>query len=268
MEARQKPGALFFIIWLVGVFLFLFGPLAVVILMSFNASPYGTLPFVPTMQWYGKLFSEDALFRATLLSMDLSGAVTFTAALFGSLLSVWLNRMPVRWTAPVNAALVSAVTIPWLILGVAMLLVLEAIGLGRSFLSMYLGSLAVTLPYVVFVVVARLQGVDPAISEAARSLGANPANVFVRITVPIVSPAIAAGSLMAFIICFNNFTIQYFLAPFGVRTLPLEIYTLVRVGYRPDINALVTILVGVSVLLVVALQRLSGSASSLVSRRR
>jgi len=72
METRRKPGAPFFIVWLVGVFLFLFGPLAVVILMSFNASPYGTLPFVATMQWYGKLLSEDTLFTATLLSIDLS----------------------------------------------------------------------------------------------------------------------------------------------------------------------------------------------------
>jgi ABC-type spermidine/putrescine transport system permease subunit II len=253
-------------LYLITTFALLFLPLAVVVVMSFNASPYGTLPFEPTLLWYGQLARQSALIGATLLSAELSAAVALVAAVIGTLLSLWLVRYARRGFVFVNALLVSAVTVPWLILGVAMLLVLNAVGLGRSYTSMFLGSLATSLPYVVFLVVARLQELDPSIEDAARSLGARPPQVLVRVTVPLIAPAVGGGALLAFMVCFNNFIIQYFLAPFGVRTLPLEIYTLVRVGYRPDINALATFIVGATISVVVALQRLGTGTQRLAGR--
>jgi ABC-type spermidine/putrescine transport system permease subunit II len=256
---------LLFRIWLGVVFVFLFLPLAMVIALSFNASRFGTLPFVFTTHWYGELFARDELLRSVVIDLQLSLLVGLSAALLGSLLALWMTRASRRLVIPVSAGLVSAVTVPWLILGVAMLLVLQKIGLGRSFFSMYLGCLAVSLPYVVFIVAARLQGTDASIEEAARSLGAGAVQTFVRITVPIAAPAIVAGTLMAFVTAFNNFVIQYFLAPLGVRTLPLEIYGMVRNGYQPDINALGTILVAASIVLVCLLQWITGNAGQLVS---
>jgi ABC-type spermidine/putrescine transport system permease subunit II len=254
--------------YLVLAFCFLFAPLVIVIAMSFNASPYGTFPFVPTLHWYHVLFSQGNLFHATLLSVEISVAVAVSSALLGTLLAIWLVRHRGPAALALNGLLIAAITVPWLILGVAMLLVLDAVGVGRSYMSIYLGCLAVSLPFVVLVVAARMRELDPALEEAARSLGAKPVQAFWRVTVPLAAPAIAGGALMAFMVCFNNFTIQYFLAPFGVQTLPLEIYTLVRVGYKPDINALATIIVAVTLLLVAVLQWLGSGSQRLLRTSR
>jgi len=235
----------------------LFVPLLVIVLLSFNTSPYGTLPFHFTGRWYGALFANSDLLGPTWLSLRLSFAVAASAAVFGTTAAIWLNRRAGRLSAlAFKSVLISAITVPWLILGLAMLLVMNAIGLGRSLFSIYLGLLATTLPYVVFIVAARLEAIDLDLEHAARSLGAGPVATFLRITTPLALPAIVSGTLISFIVSFNNFLIQYFLAPFGVETLPLKIYTLIRVGYLPDLNALATLIVGATFLVILLLHRL------------
>jgi ABC-type spermidine/putrescine transport system permease subunit II len=232
----------------------LFVPLVIIIFLSFNASPYGTLPFEGTLKWYVALFTTSNLLGPTLLSLEISALVALNAALFGTMAAVWLDRRASRFGGGLfRIGLLSAITVPWLILGLAMLLVMNAIGLGRSLVSIYLGLLATTLPYVVFIVVARLQSLDHDLDHAARSLGASPFTSFLRISAPLLLPSIVSGTLIAFMVSFNNFLIQYFLAPFGVQTLPLKIYTLIRVGYLPDLNALATIIVLVTCLLIAVL---------------
>ena len=232
-------------------------PLAIIILLSFNASPYGTLPFEGTLKWYVALFTTSDLLGPTLLSIEISALVALNAALFGTMAAVWLDRRASRIGGGLfRAGLLSAITVPWLILGLAMLLVMNAIGVGRSLVSIYLGLLATTLPYVVFIVIARLHALDRDLDHAARSLGASPLTSFLRVSAPLLLPSIVSGTLIAFMVSFNNFLIQYFLAPFGVQTLPLKIYTLIRVGYLPDLNALATIIVAATCVLIAALHRL------------
>ena len=233
----------------------LFAPLAVIIALSFNASQFGTLPFHFTLHWYEELFSKSNLLSPT-------------AVVTGTLAGVWLTRRAGRLgSAVLNGVLLSALTVPWLVLGVAMLLVVNAIGLGRSMFSIYLGLTAITMPYVTFLVVNRMRGIDPNLEQAARSLGASPIQAFLRVTLPLIMPAIAGGGLIAFMVAFNNFLIQYFLAPFGVQTLPLEIYTLIRVGYQPDLNALATLIVLATVTLALLLDRFGVDQRQLVGGR-
>jgi spermidine/putrescine transport system permease protein len=232
-------------------------PLVVIAVMSFNRSRLGTLPISWTFQWYRALLQRDELLRATVLSLELGAAVAVTCAVLGSALAIWLVRYAGRaGRAVVGGFLLAAVTIPWLVLGVAMLLVLQAIGIGRSYVGMFLGNAAVVLPYVVLIVAVRLRGVDPSVEEAARSLGASPVAAFFRVLLPSIAPAIVAGTMMAFVVCFNNFVMQYFLAPFGVQTLPIRIFGLIRIGYEPDINALATILIVITMIPVLVVQRL------------
>lgn len=242
-------------LWLVLGILFL--PLAIIILLSFNASPYGTFPFSFTLHWYRALFAGSGLLAPAWLSVELSLAVSCSAALFGTMAAVWLDRRAARFgAAMLRLALLAAITVPWLILGLAMLLVANAIGLGRSLFSIYLGLTATTLPYVVFIVAARLHALDRDLDHAARSLGASPLGSFLRVSLPLSLPSILSGALMAFMVSFNSFLIQYFLAPFGVQTLPLKIYTLIRVGYLPDLNALATLIVLATCGLIAILHRL------------
>ncbi len=235
----------------------LFLPLLIIVLLSFNASPYGTLPFRFTLHWYAALFSNSDLLAPTWLSLKLSFVVAASAALIGTMGAVWLDRRATRTgRVLLSGGLLAAITVPWLILGLAMLLVLNEIGLGRSLVSIYFGLLATTLPYVVFIVANRLRTIDPDLEHAARSLGATPGATFARITAPLALPAILSGTLIAFVISFNNFLIQFFLTPFGVQTLPLKIYTLIRVGYLPDLNALATLIVASTCLLILLLNAL------------
>lgn len=245
-------------VWLGLVYLFLFAPLLVVALMSFNVSPFGTLPFQwAGFRWYQQLVAEGDLIAATQTSLALSAAVAAAGTIAGGLAAVGLTRYRFRLRGILTAILPIPVVVPWLVLGVALLLLVTLVGLGRSWLTLFLGNLAVVIPYVVIVVSARLRDADPQLEEAARSLGAGPWMTLRRVTIPLALPGLLAGALMSFIVCFNNFTMQYFLAPYGVETLPLAIYNLIRVGYRPDVNALSTLLLLAALLLLVLLDRLS-----------
>ncbi len=249
--------------WLLITYMFLFAPIFMVVLMSLNLSAYGTFPFVFTTKWYYILFTESNLFPATWLSIKLSVSVAFTAAFIGTLTAVGMVRLPRKVAALYTGMTIVPIVVPWLVLGIAMLLVVTFLGLGRSFTALFLGNLVVTLPYVVLIVYNRLIDTDPAIEDAARNLGAGPNRVFFEITVPVAAPAILSGALMSLMVCFNSFVIQYFLSPFGVRTLPLEIFNLIKVGYRPDMNALASILVIVSFAAVISLGKLGSSADKL-----
>ncbi|MCL4862030.1 MAG: ABC transporter permease subunit, partial [Caldilineaceae bacterium] len=115
-----------------------------------------------------------------------------------------------------------------------------------SLLTLYLGHVTVQLPYTILVISARLSGIDPALAQAAASLGARPWRVFWRITFPLALPGILAAALFAFVVSFDNFVISYFLAPPGVSTLPVEIYSAIRTGFTPEVNAISTIVFLVS----------------------
>lgn len=229
---------------LVGVVVYL--PVATVVALSFNDSRYGTLPFTFTLKWYELLFSDSTLLTGALRSLGLAAIVAITAGIVGTMTSLWLARVAKFGAIPMTGLLTAAVTIPWLILSVSILLLAFSIGVGRSFLTLFVGSLVVVVPYVVFLTTARLQGMGTKLEDAASSLGAKPFTVFRLVTLPQIFPSVLSGTLFAFIITFNNFPVQYFLSPFGFNTLPLQIYTMVRSGYEPNINALAAILIVIS----------------------
>ncbi|HKI56472.1 MAG TPA: ABC transporter permease [Trueperaceae bacterium] len=251
------------------VFVAMFVPVAYLVLMSFNTSPYGTLPFHPTTAWYARLFHEPGLAAITLHTLAMSGVVALACAALGSMAAMGLARggLPRPLVALLRGVDLVPVTVPWLVLGVTMLLFLLLIGSGRSVLNLYLGNMVVVLPYVTILVSARLRNERFEQEEAGAQLGGTPLRVFLAITLPKLTPSILAGAIMAFMVSFNNFLIQYYLAPFGTATLPMEIYGLVRAGVRPDINALSTFLVVASILLVLALDRLVGIGASLGAPR-
>jgi spermidine/putrescine transport system permease protein len=129
-------------------------------------------------------------------------------------------------------------------------------GIGRGLHAIFLGHVALSIPYVIIVVGARLKTYGPALEEAAATLGANPWQTFWRVTLPVLSPSIVAASLFAFAVSFDQFVISYFLAPPGTSTLPVEIYTSIRKGFTPEINAISTLIIALSMglMLLVAKQ--------------
>jgi spermidine/putrescine transport system permease protein len=220
------------------VLVFLYGPLLIMVLMGFNRSPLYELPFKFDLVWFRNLLGDERLLVATRNSVVLAIAVSLISTFLGTLAAWALVRYSFRGRNALQAMLVPPITIPWLILAVSMLLMFYWLKIPRSYLTMFIGHVGVALPYVILVMITRFQGMDKSLEEAARSLGANPVVAFIRITFPLILPGLVAAAMFTFAVSFDNFTISHFLAPQGVSTLPVEIYSAIRKGFTPEINAI------------------------------
>jgi len=237
------------------VLVFLYAPIVVMAVMSFNSSPFYTLPVDWTFDWYVKLANNDKLVSAGFNSFAVAIATTLIATVIGTLAALAFFRYEFPGKAVLQVLLLPPIAIPWLIIGTSMLIFFFWVGLGRGLHAMVLGHVALALPYVIVVVTARLQGFDRQLEEAARSLGANPWQVARRVTLPFLAPGIIAAALFAFAVSFDQFVISYFLAVPGVSTLPVEIYTSIKKGFTPEINAISTIVIGLSMAMLLLVSR-------------
>lgn len=237
------------------VLVFLYVPVAVMALMSFNASPFYMLPFEFSTHWYARLGSNAEVQQAALRSLIVASATTVIATTLGTAAAIALYRFDFPGKRVLQILLFPPIAIPWLITGTAMLIFFFSIGLGRGTPALILGHVALAIPYVVVVVAARLQSLDPTLEEAARSLGAGPWTVTRRITLPWIAPGVVAAALFAFAVSFDQFVVSYFLATPGDMTLPVLIYTAIRKGFTPEINAVSTLIILASMILMLLVSR-------------
>ncbi|MBZ9848360.1 ABC transporter permease [Mesorhizobium sp. CA14] len=242
----------FYIVLLLG---FLYLPIIIMAAMSFNASPFYQLPFEWTTDWYASLSQNDQLIAATWNSIEIAIITTLISTVLGSMASLALYRYDFRGKKVLQALLFPPIAIPWLITGTAMLIFFFGVGIGRGLIAILLGHVALALPYVIVVVSARLQTFAPELEEAARSLGANQWQVTMRVTLPWITPGVIAGGLFAFAVSFDQFVVSYFLSTPGQTTLPVEIYAAIRKGFTPEINAVSTIIIVVSMALMLLTAR-------------
>jgi spermidine/putrescine transport system permease protein len=234
---------------------FLYLPIIIMAAMSFNASPFYQLPFEWTTDWYSSLWQNDQLIAATWNSIEIAIITTLISTVLGSTASLALYRYEFRGKKLLQALLFPPIAIPWLITGTAMLIFFFGVGIGRGLVAILLGHVALALPYVIVVVSARLQTFAPELEEAARSLGANQWQVTMRVTLPWIMPGVIAGGLFAFAVSFDQFVVSYFLSTPGQTTLPVEIYAAIRKGFTPEINAVSTIIIAVSMALMLLTAR-------------
>ena len=232
------------------ILLFLYVPIVVMAVMSFNASPLYQLPMEWTFDWYIALADNDKLIRAGWNSLWIAVLTTVIAGSLGTAASIAFFRYEFRGKKILQILLFLPISIPWLIIGTSMLIFFFWAGIGRGLHAMVLGHVALALPYVIIVVSARLRSFDPHLEEAARSLGASQWQVLRLVTLPFLLPGIIAALLFAFAVSFDQFVISYFLSVPGVTTLPVEIYTAIRKGFTPEINAISTIIIVVSMTLL------------------
>lgn len=230
--------------------MFLYLPLVIMGVMSFNASPFYQLPIEWTTSWYSALAGNSQLISATWNSVTIAIVTTIVATALGTAASIALFRYDFRGKRFLQALLFPPIAIPWLITGTAMLIFFFGVGIGRGLHAILLGHVALALPYVIVVVNARLQTFEPQLEEAARSLGASQWQVTMRVTLPWIVPGVIAGALFAFAVSFDQFVVSYFLATPGQTTLPVEIYAAIRKGFTPEINAVSTIIIVISMALM------------------
>jgi spermidine/putrescine transport system permease protein len=241
--------------YLAAVLLFLYLPIGVMMLMAFNASPLYEFPFEFDLIWFKALMQNEKLLAASRNSILIALANTVIATTLGTLGAIGLNRYEFPGRQVLELLLLPPITIPWLIIGTSMLIFFFWSGIGRGLHAILLGHVALSIPYVMIVVGARLKAHGTVLEEAAASLGASPWQSFWRVTVPALSPGIVAGSLFAFAVSFDQFVISYFLAPPGTSTLPVEIYTSIRKGFTPEINAISTVIILISMGLMLFVAR-------------
>lgn len=237
-------------------FVFLYLPLVLLILFSFNESRLVTVWAGFSTRWYGELLRNERMIEAAVLSLGVAAAAATLAGIAGTLAGYALARLGAFAFRPLFALLLLVpMVLPEVILGLSMLMSFAALerAIGwpaeRGFLVVALAHATYGTAFVALIVEARLRGMDPALEEAALDLGASPARAFLRVTVPLLAPAIASGWLLAFTLSLDDLVISSFVAGPGATTLPMLVYSSVRLGLSPQINALATVLVlGIAVL--------------------
>jgi spermidine/putrescine transport system permease protein len=252
--------------WLGGAYLaaivaFLYLPILVMMVMAFNRSPLYQIPIVFDTIWFHRLAGNEKLLGAAFNSVFIAVINTIVATSLGTMAALAFARYRFRGRALMQILLFPPITIPWLIIGIAMLTLFFWAGIGRGLHAVLLGHVALSLPYVIVVVGARLQSFGTTVEEAAATLGATPWQVFWRVTAPLVAPGMVAAALFAFAVSFDQFVISYFLGAPGLNTLPVEIYAAIRKGFTPEINAVSTLIIVVSMglmLLVARFYRFTG----------
>ncbi len=252
---------------LIAGLVFLYLPLVVVIVYSFNESRLVTVWTGFSTRWYGELMADSQLLRAAGVSLTVALLSATIATVLGTLAGFVLTRFGFfRGRALLVGTIAAPLVMPEVITGLSLLLVFVALEQGfawmpgRGILTIVLAHASLTMSYVAIVVQARLAGMERDIEEAAADLGATPATVFRTITLPLIFPAVAAGWLLAFVLSLDDLVIASFVAGPQSTTLPMMVFSSIRLGVSPKINALAAILVLLTaVLLVVAARVQRGS---------
>lgn len=232
------------------VYLFMFTPVAVVVLLSFNPSQFGTFPMEGlSLRWYAELLRNDAIVGAFQTSLLLGALTSVIATTCGVLASLAMVRYDFPGKHLISTVLVAPILLPEVVLAVALLLFLQFLSMPRSFWLLLFGHVTFTLPFVILVVQARLVTIKREYEEAAMSLGATPIQTFFSVTLPLMLPAVLAGMLFSFTISFDDITGTLFWKPGGMQTVPTQIFSMLRTSISPEINALATVMVVITVVL-------------------
>jgi len=234
---------------------FLYVPLAVMALFSFNDSELNAQWVGFTTRWYVKLATDADMLQAAANSLLIAVAASAIATVLGTLTGIAMQRYRLR-ALPLLA--LAPVAMPELLLGVSLLLFFrQALDLTLGFASILIAHVTFSIGFVAVIVRARLAGMDESIFEAARDLGASPWLTLRRIMLPLILPALIAGFLMAFTLSIDDFVITFFVAGVGVTTLPLQIYSMIKVAVTPEINAVSTLLMLLTLVVIAAASRLA-----------
>ncbi len=249
MSKRANP---FLTGWLVAGFAFLYIPILSLILFSFNESKLVTVWAGFSTRWYKSLLENQQILDAAALSVRIGLVSACLAVVLGTAVAVALTRFGhFRGRALLSGLSTAPLVMPEVITGLSLLLLFVAMEqilgwpAGRGMLTIIIAHTTFAMAYVAVVVQSRLTGMDPSIEEAAMDLGARPGKVFFVITLPIIAPALVSGFLLAFTLSLDDLVISSFVSGPGASTLPMVIYSKVRLGLSPEINALATLMVAV-----------------------
>jgi len=233
------------------VYLFLYAPVLVLMAFSFTPSEYGVRWDGFTLRWYQAVWHNQQIQEALLVSLMVTVPAVLLATAIGTLTALALYRARFPAQTLLQSLLYIPLIMPSLVIGIALLLFFVAIAMPLGVLTIVLAHVAFSIPLTTLVILARMQRLDRTLEEAAMDLGADEWTTLWKITLPLLKPGIIAAALLAFPWSFNDFVITFFVAGAGSSTLPLRIYSMIRLGVSPMVNALGTLIVVVPLLVAV-----------------
>ena len=243
-------------IYLWAVYLFLYLPIAVVILFSFNNARYSTHWAGFTVRWYKVLAGNSQLIEAAVNSLTVGTLGATLATILGTMTAICLSRKRFFGQKFLHGGIYLLTVSPEIVMGIAMLIFFIALRVELGFATLLISHITLCLPFVVVTVLARLSSFDEHLVEAARDLGASERQALRHVVLPLILPAVAAGWLLSFTLSMDDVLISFFVAGPDYEVLPLRVYSMVRLGVKPDINALSAILFGVTIVVVLLVQTL------------
>jgi spermidine/putrescine transport system permease protein len=226
--------------WAVYVFLYL--PILVLVVLSFNESRFSAQWKGFTLDWYVKLWQNDLLWQAAKNSLVVAAVTAVVTTVLSTMAALAMARQQLPGQLAVESLIYLPLVLPDLVLGVGALILYSALGIQLGLTTVLATHVGTSLSYVILVLKARLSGIDRSLEEAAADLGATPWQTTWRVTLPLLAPGILAGALLAFTLSLDDFLLSFFTAGPGATTLPLRVYGMVKVGITPEINALSSVL--------------------------
>ncbi len=232
------------------IYLFFYLPIAILIVFSFNDSKYRLTWQGFSWRWYEALFSNEELLQVALNSVTLAFISATLATLMGTLAAVVLYRYRFFGKRLLHGLLYIVIMSPDIVMGISLLILFVSLNMPLGFWTLLLAHVTFCLPFVVVTVYGRLSGFDESMVEAARDLGAGEWLTFRKILLPLLMPAVIAGWLLSFTLSMDDVIISFFVTGPEFEILPLKIYSMVRVGVKPEVNALCTLMFGLTLILI------------------
>jgi spermidine/putrescine transport system permease protein len=235
-------------------YLFLYVPLAIVVAYSFNNSRLNAEWVGFTLDWYDKLFHNEEMLTAAGNSLAIALTASLVSTVLGTMAGVAMYRYKLR-LLPI--LVLTPIAIPEILMGVSLLIFFVLLNFTLGLVSVALAHIAFCIGFVAIVVRSRLAGMDESLTEAARDCGATPFEAFRYVTLPLIMPGVIAGALMAFTLSIDDFVITFFTAGAGTVTLPLQIYSMIKIAVTPEVNAVSTLLMLLTLALIIVASRVS-----------
>ncbi len=252
--AKGIPG-----FYILVVLLVMYLPIFIVIAYSFNAQPKGLMWTGFTAQWYPKLFQSRQIMQSFQNSLIVGGWSCAIAGVVGTLGAVALSKVKMRGAGLFEAVATLPVMMPEIVLGLAFMVTFSLVGLPFGMVAMILAHATFCIPYILIIVRTRLTGLNPSYEEAARDLGASPTMAFLTVIVPLIAPAILSGVLLAFAMSLDDVIISFFVSGPTTTTFPVYVFSKLKTDMPPTINAMATVTLGVTFILVAASQMLQSN---------
>lgn len=251
---RKRP------IWLwiaaLTAYAFLYVPLVIVVVYSFNDSRLNAEWVGFTLDWYDKLFHNQEMLAAAGNSLLIALTASAVSTVLGTMAGVAMYRYRTRL---LQILVLAPIAIPEILMGVSLLIFFVLLNFTLGLISVALAHIAFCIGFVAIVVRARLAGMDETLTEAARDCGASPWNAFRYITLPLIMPGVIAGALMTFTLSIDDFVITFFTAGAGTVTLPLQIYSMIKIAVTPEVNAVSSLLMLLTLALIIIASKVSPS---------